>query len=220
MCAGRHQVAVIRAVLVGRAVPYTRPGTMSAIDKRAVAGSVWMGPLGVEGDEQGDRRAHGGPDKAVLMYAFEHYETWRAEIGVRPVLMNAGAFGENLSTWGMTETEVCFGDLLRIGSVVAEVAQGRQPCWKLNDRFGVPDMMERVRASRRTGWYLRILQNGCVKAGDFVILVKRPYPDWSIFRMNGLLPPHPFDKQALETATALPLTPGWRGAIEARLARG
>src|SRR5690606_10795759 len=130
----------IDALLTGIAVPYTRPGSRSAIAKTPRSGPVRIGELGLDGDEQGDRRVHGGVDKAVHHYPFEHYARWRAELGPLPVLAAPGAFGENLSSAGLDESNVCLGDRYALGSVVLEVSQGRQPCWKLNDRFGVRDM--------------------------------------------------------------------------------
>src|SRR5690606_21570785 len=108
---------------------------------------VRIGPLGLEGDEQGDPRVHGGVDKAVHHYPFEHYAAWRAELGDLPVLAAPGAFGENLCSTGLDEDSVCLADRYALGDAVLEVSQGRQPCWKLNDRFGVRDMARRVQDS-------------------------------------------------------------------------
>ena len=157
-------IGQIHAVLRGRAVPCTRPdgspGGRSAIAKQPVAGPVQVGPEGLEGDEQGDRRVHGGPDKAVHQYALEHYAAWRADLGALPVLDAPGAFGENLASAGVTEATLCWGDRVRIGSVLLEVAQSRQPCWKLNLRFGHKDMARRLQDTGRTGWYWRVLEPG------------------------------------------------------------
>src|SRR5690606_15630671 len=162
------------------AVPYTRPGSRSAIAKTPRSGPVRIGELGLDGDEQGDRRVHGGVDKAVHHYPFEHYARWRAELGPLPVLAAPGAFGENLSSAGLDESNVCLGDRYALGSVVLEVSQGRQPCWKLNDRFGVRDMARRVQDTGRTGWYYRVLQPGVARAGDTLQLLERPCPDWPL----------------------------------------
>ena len=214
-CLG-HVVAVLR----GRAVPYTRPGSRSGIAKTPVAGPVPVNTLGVEGDEQGDLRVHGGPDKAVHQYAQEHYPLWRTELGALPVLAAPGAFGENLASNGMTEQHLCLGDQVRVGSVLLEVSQSRQPCWKLNDRFGVPDMARRVQQSGRTGWYYRVLQAGTLQAGDAITLVARPWPQWSLSRVIEVLYHQPFDANVLQALAALPLTPSWRRMVEGRLARG
>ena len=100
-------IGQVRAVLTGRAVPYTRPGTFSAIDKQSVSGPVAVGAESLAGDEQGDRRVHGGPDKAVHVYPWAHYAIWRSELGDRPLLAAPGAFGENLSVDGLDEQSVC-----------------------------------------------------------------------------------------------------------------
>ena len=219
MSLGTH-LGQVAAVLRGRAVPYTRPGSRSAIAKSPVAGPVRVGTLGLEGDEQGDLRVHGGPDKAVHQYAQEHDPLWRAELGALPVLATPGAFGENLASTGMTEQHVCLGDQVRVGSVLLEVSQSRQPCWKLNDRFGVPDMARRVQRTGRTGWYYRVLDAGTLQAGDAVTLVARPWPQWSLARVIDVLYHQPFDAAVLQALAALPLTPSWRRMVDARLARG
>ena len=208
------------AVLRGRAVPYTRPDSRSGIAKNPVVGPVAVGTLGLEGDEQGDLRVHGGPDKAVHQYAQAHYPLWRAELGALPVLAVPGAFGENLASTGMTEQHVCLGDQVRVGNVLLEVSQSRQPCWKLNDRFGVPDMARRVQHTGRTGWYYRVLEAGTLQAGDALLLVARPWPQWSLARVIEVLYHQPFDADVLLALAALPLTPSWRRMVDGRLARG
>ncbi len=208
------------AVLRGRAVPYTRPGSRSAIAKTPVRGPVHVGPLGLEGDEQGDPKVHGGPDKAVHQYAQEHYVSWRTELGALPVLAAPGAFGENIASTGMTEHSLCLGDQVRVGSsVLLEVSQSRQPCWKLNDRFAVPTMARRVQDSGRTGWYYRVLQPGHLQAGDALVLVARPWPEWTLARIIDVLYHQPFDAAVLQALAALPLPPSWQRMVHGRLAR-
>ncbi|MFC3715258.1 MOSC domain-containing protein [Luteimonas soli] len=210
----------VDALLAGAAKPYTRPGSRSAIDKRPLAGVVAIGALGFDGDEQGDPRVHGGPDKAVHHYAFDHYPAWRADIGDSPLLRAPGAFGENISTRGLDEGNVCLGDRFALGSALLEVSQGRQPCWKLNDRFGVPDMARRVQASGRTGWYYRVLQPGNAQAGDELRLDARPHPEWTLQRLNALLFDRVLSREALEPVLQLPLVPSWRRLVERRLQQG
>jgi MOSC domain-containing protein YiiM/uncharacterized metal-binding protein len=212
--------AVVHAVLVGKAVTFTRPGSLSAINKRSVTGALRVGLLGLEGDEQGDRRVHGGPDKAIHAYPSEHYGKWREELGALPILREPGAFGENLCTAGLVERDVCLGDRYRVGGALLEISQSRQPCWKLNDRFGVPDMARRMQAMRRTGWYFRVLKEGEVAAGDKFTLADRPHPDWPLLRLIELLYERMLDRDSLTAALALPLVPGWRKLIERRLASG
>ncbi len=207
----------VDALLAGRAKPYTRPGSFSGIDKHACRGRVHIGELGLSGDEQGDPRVHGGPDKAVHHYAFEHYADWQQDLGPLPLLQAPGAFGENISTRGLDEGNVCIGDRFTLGSVLLEVSQGRQPCWKLNDRFDVADMARRVQTTGRTGWYYRVLQAGHAVAGDSLALTARSHPDWSLRRLNALLFERVLDPAALEPALRLPLVPSWRRLVERRL---
>lgn len=212
--------ATIDAVLTGRAVDYTRPGSRSAIDKRAIEGPVRIGPEGLAGDEQGDRRVHGGPDKAIHHYPRDHYASWQGEVGAHGLLQAAGAFGENISTVGITEADVCLGDRLRLGSALVEVSQARQPCWKLSDRFGIADMARRVQDSGRSGWYYRVLETGTVQAGDTLALVDRPHPHWPLPRLSELLYRRTLDRDELHGALALPLVPSWRKLFERRLQQG
>ena len=207
----------IDALLTGVAVPYTRPGSRSGIAKSPRKGPVRIGELGLEGDEQGDTRVHGGVDKAVHHYPFEHYAAWRAELGGLPVLAAPGAFGENLSSSGLDEGAVCIGDRYALGSAVLEVSQGRQPCWKLNDRFGVRDMARRVQDTGRTGWYYRVLRPGDAQAGDALMLLERPWPEWPLRRLMRLLAERVLDPGQLREALELPLVPSWRKLVERRL---
>lgn len=208
----------IDALLTGRAVPYTRPGSRSAIAKTPRTDVVRIGPLGLEGDEQGDPRVHGGVDKAVHHYPFEHYAAWRAELGDLPVLAAPGAFGENLCSTGLDEDSVCLADRYALGDAVLEVSQGRQPCWKLNDRFGVRDMARRVQDSGRSGWYYRVVEPGSARAGDRLRLLERPCPAWPLRRLTRLLAERVLDPDRLREALELPLVPSWRTLLERRLA--
>jgi len=138
----------------------------SAMHKTPVDGALVLGPEGLVGDAQADRRHHGGVDKAVHHYPRDHYAAWRAELGDLPWLDAPGAFGENFSTTGLVEADVCLGDRWSVGGALLEVSQARQPCFKLGLRFGRKDMPRLVQASGRTGWYYRVLEVGEVRAGD------------------------------------------------------
>ena len=210
----------IDSLLAGRVVDYTRPGSRSAIDKRPVRDAVEVGINGIVGDEQGDLRVHGGPDKAIHHYPIDHYAAWQADIGAQPVLAQPSAFGENVSTTGITEADICVGDRLRAGSVMLEVSQLRQPCWKLNDRFNTRDMARRVQHAGRTGWYYRVLEGGTLRAGDTLEWLERPWPQWPLSRVLDVLYRNMLDRAALTDMLRLPLTPSWRKLVEGRLARG
>lgn len=217
------QVGRVRAVLTGVVRPFGR-GT-SGIDKQPRSGPVTVGPDGLDGDAQADLRVHGGIDKAVHCYPWSHHARWRTTLppdaAGLPLLDRPGAFGENLSIDpGLDETGVHLGDRWRIGSAEFEVSQGRQPCWKLNHRFGVSDMSRRVQDSRHAGWYLRVLEPGTVQAGDAILLLGRPHPHASIDRLLRVIAERDCDPATLRELLALPLPASWRKLFQQRLERG
>ena len=211
----------IRAVLVGRCAPLGRHGVPSGIDKRPVDAAVDVTFTGLSGDEQGDRKNHGGPEKAIHHYAFDHYAVWRGEFpALAPRLAVPGAFGENISTDGMTEADVCIGDVYRIGSTLLQVSQGRQPCWRLNERFGMPAMARQVQEQGRTGWYYRVIEQGRIAAGDRIRLVDRPAPRWTVKRILDVLYRDTLNADDLARLSALPqLAESWRKLCRGRLER-
>ncbi|UGS33887.1 Protein YiiM [Capillimicrobium parvum] len=152
--------------------------------KHEQKGPVAVGPLGLAGDEQGDQIRHGGPDKAILVYAEEHYPYWRQRLG-RDVPVPG--FGENLTVRGLTEEQACIGDVLQIGQVVAEVTQARQPCFKIAARYTLPKIAKWVQDAGFTGYYLRVLEPGSVQAGDSVERLVSPHPALPISEINRLL---------------------------------
>ncbi|MEO6093385.1 MAG: MOSC domain-containing protein [Novosphingobium sp.] len=203
----------ILALLTGTVRPFRGTDQPSAIAKLPVDGPVAIGPLGLAGDEQADRRVHGGPDKAIHHYPGDHYPFWREETGGHPLLEGPGAFGENVSTLGLTESEVCIGDRYRLGGALVEVSQGRQPCWKQGHRFGIPRITARMVETRRAGWYYRVLESGEACAGDSLSLVERTLPEWTVERVFGLLiaGDHIRDTVAVRSLAALPvLAEPWR----------
>ena len=205
-------------LLTGRAAPLPGSDTLSGIGKTAVIHPLRLGPEGFEGDEQADRRVHGGVEKAVHHYPLDHYSDWRAELGDLQALTAPGGFGENISTAGLTEAEVAVGDTFRLGGALIQVSQGRQPCWKLNHRFGVADMARRVQQTGRTGWYYRVLQTGTVAPGDRLELIGRLAPDWTLRRLWHALYVDRMNLVELEGIAALDvLAEGWRKYAVRRL---
>ncbi|GEK67317.1 MOSC domain-containing protein [Paracoccus denitrificans] len=205
-------------LLTGRAAPLPGCDTLSGIGKTAVTHPLRLGPEGFEGDEQADRRVHGGIEKAVHHYPLDHYSDWRAELGDLQALTAPGGFGENISTAGLTEEEVAVGDTFRLGGALIQVSQGRQPCWKLNHRFGVADMARRVQQTGRTGWYYRVLQTGTVAPGDRLELIGRLAPDWTLRRLWHALYVDRMNLVELEGIAALDvLAEGWRKYAVRRL---
>ncbi len=208
----------LAAVHVGRARPFGPQGQLSAIDKTPVAGPVAAGPTGLAGDEQGDPKRHGGPDKAIHAYAAQHYRVWRTELPDRAGRFLPGAFGENMVVEGANEADFCLGDLWQLGGALLQVSQSRQPCWKLNLRFGLSDMARRVQDSGRTGWYFRVMDPGAIAAGDTGRLLARTHPDWPLDRVQRLLYRDMLDPAALDAFAALPGLPeSWRNLALNRL---
>ena len=147
---------------------------------RIVQTSIWKSPkpgrvrvnwLNIEGDQQSDLSVHGGVDKAVYVYPGEHYAFWRSELPDMEIPW--GAFGENLTIEGLLESEVRIGDRLEIGSAQFEVTQPRLPCFKLGIRFGSNNIIKRFLLAGRSGFYLAVLREGDIAAGDAIALEAR-----------------------------------------------
>jgi MOSC domain-containing protein YiiM len=146
----------------GREVP-------TGIFKEPVAARVALTRLTLEGDIQADKRYHGGPDQAVYVYPSEHYPYFRRVLG-RPDL-SAGFFGENFTTEGLLEDAVRVGDVFRVGSALVQVTKPRAPCFKMGLKAGSPAFIKELLESRRLGFYLRVLEEGEVGAGDAIARV-------------------------------------------------
>jgi MOSC domain-containing protein YiiM len=157
------QVAIPRTVIVdGEEVS-------TGIFKIPVQKRIRMRALNLDGDRQADLSVHGGRDKAVYAYPSEHYAYWKRELPGTPLPW--GSFGENLTTEGLLEDEVFLGDRFTIGEAEVVVTQPRIPCFKLNLKFQRDDMAKRFLASRRSGFYFRVLREGEIGAGDEIVRV-------------------------------------------------
>lgn len=143
----------------------------TAIWKQPVSGRVAVRGVNLDGDDQADRSVHGGPDKAVYAYAAEEVAQWQAELGRE---LGPAAFGQNLTTEGIDVSGAVIGERWQIGTTLLEVAQPRQPCFKLAIRMGEPRFVRRFAEASRPGAYLRILEPGELGAGDAVEVVHRP----------------------------------------------
>lgn len=211
----------VRVLCAASAVPF-RGEEKSAIAKQPLSGTVRITALGLVGDEQADPVHHGGPDMALHHYPLDHHAYWRGELGDHPLLDVPGAFGTNLSVLGLSEADVLLGDRFRLGSALIEACQPRQPCWKIEHRFGEKRMVKRIMATTRSGWFYRVLEEGTAQAGDVLELVERGSPDWSMQRIfEGIwgTSTKP-DPELLRQIAALPGLPAkLRGKLEDRLAK-
>ena len=181
----------IDVLLLGKPKAFHADGTMSAMARTPVDRPVFLGKNGFEGDQVADPMVHGGADKAVHFYPAEHYPKWiahfAAEKFVHPLLDQAGAFGENISACGLLEDNVRIGDQFRLGRAMVEVAQGRQPCWKLDHHFGVHGLSGAVINSGRCGGYFRVIEEGAVAPGDSIQQLHAAEHDWTVARTFHLL---------------------------------
>jgi MOSC domain-containing protein YiiM len=200
-----------RVVQVNVGTPITtewlgRPVT-SGIWKHPVAGPVRVEGVNLAGDDQADRRVHGGPDKAVYAYSVEDYEWW----GVEPP-----SFGENLTTEGIDLRACHIGDRWRVGSAVLEVAQPRQPCFKLGMRMGDEQFPGRFEAAERAGAYLRIVEAGSIEAGDGIAVEPTTLPATPLSALAAV----EIDESTLVAVVDDPRVPdGWRRTAARYLSR-
>ncbi|GAB5463785.1 MOSC domain-containing protein [Hoeflea alexandrii] len=215
----------LRAIVTGLYVGQVRqlwPGKpVSAIGKLPTAAAQVLTETGFADDQQADLAVHGGVEKAVHHYAAEHYEAWRAELGPSADGFGPGRFGENISTTGMTESDLCIGDRLRLGSAIVEISQGRQPCWKLNAHAGLKTMAALFQQTARTGWYYRVIEPGTVRIGDEIMRLECPNPDWTVERVTrARLNPRLAPDIASVLARLPRLAPGWADAFSRKSHRG
>lgn len=184
----------------------------TAFYKHPVASPVRLNRLGLAGDAVADTRHHGGPDKAVLCYAARHYQEWAKE---HPELnMAGGALGENLTIDNADESSVCIGDRWRIGQCLVQISQPRQPCWKISRRWRVKTLTKEVTQTGRTGWYLRVLEEGLLSIGQTCELVDRPHERWPIQRLNDIMFGREIDRLAvIELMGISALAEAWKRDI-------
>jgi MOSC domain-containing protein YiiM len=190
----------------------------------AVRTSIWKSPregrlgvatLNIDGDEQSDLTVHGGAYKAVYCYSSEHYAYWREQLPGMDLPW--GVFGENLTTEGLIETDVCIGDRMQIGTAEFQVTQPRQPCFKLGIRFGRDDMIKRFLASGRSGFYVSVVREGDVARGDDIRIVERAAGSMSVSDIFALYFDDEGKEEEVRRAAGLAgLPPGWRDHFRER----
>lgn len=180
---------------------------------------TWLGQLNLDGDGQADLENHGGVEKAVNVYPIEHYPYWTQTLALQD--LTPGAFGENFTTEGLLERDVCIGDIFEIGESLVQVSQPRQPCWKLARRWRIKDLALRVQETGRTGWYFRVLREGQVQAGNPLILMERPHPNWTVSSANMVMHHQTNDRQAAkDLADCNYLSSRWREKLKRRALTG
>lgn len=210
---------------VGKPQSYGSPDATNTHDKpwttgffkSPIVGRAFLGRTNLAGDGQADLKHHGGPDKAVLAYSAEHYPDWKSEINRD---LPHGAFGENFTVEGLSERTVCLGDVYSLGTARVEVSQPRQPCWKLARRWRMNELVAMVIQNGRSGWYLRVLEEGMVEPGMTMTLLDRPESEWPIARANHILHHCKLDRDLTAALAAVgPLAQSWKDELLERLAR-
>lgn len=202
-------------VFIGKIKDYdgSRP---SAIAKVQVDGELTLTEKGLVGDQQAEKKIHGGPDRALCHYPREHYGYWASEYPDQAGLFVAPAFGENLSTEGLTEKNVFIGDIFRWGDALIQVTQPRSPCFKLNFHFGITDIATQMQNAGITGWLYRVIVAGKVSADAPLTLVSR-LSDVSVHDACAIAWHMPFDdEQYHRLLSAAGLSISWTRTMQKR----
>jgi len=198
-----------------QAVDYRGQPVYTGIFKQPVDGPVYLARLNFRGDGQGDLKHHGGPDKAVCAYFFEHYAFWEA---MYERSFDWGAFGENVTLGGLTEADVCIGDRWRLGETTVEVSQPRKPCFKLAMKHGIPDLAVQVERTGFTGFYFRVLDEGHVAKGDSLACIERHPLGITVREANRIMNEADADKADVRALLNVAgLSESWRQSLLKRL---
>ncbi len=204
------------SVSLRKEVPYMGKTVATGIFKEPVSGPVMLRTLNLDGDQQVDLKGHGGIYKAACVYTIENYQHWERELGRSD--FSFPQWGENFTVDGMPEDQVHVGDVFRVGSALVEVTQPRVPCFRLGIKMENPKFPKRFLQSCRVGFYLRVLEEGEVGAGDIIELVRKDPEEMSVRAVCRL---YYFDRKNLEDCKRAiriqALSPGWREGFEERL---
>ena len=196
-------------------ISYNRKRTKTAIFKSPVKGRVMLRTLNLDGDGQADLVAHGGANRAVYVYTIENYQYWKNELERDNFV--PGQFGENFTVEGMPEDRVHIGDVFRVGGTMVQITQPRVPCFKLGFRMNMPKFPKVFLASNKVGFYLRVLKEGEVGAGDRIDLVQTDPIGMTVQKISHLLYFDPKNLEDAQRALAIEaLSPGWRESFEER----
>ncbi|TXI84452.1 MAG: MOSC domain-containing protein [Cupriavidus sp.] len=215
----RHLTTTIDQLFAGGTGCLGDEGHRSGIFKTRQSGPLRVEKEGIVGDEQADRRVHGGPEKAVHQYACEHYGELARAFPQSQALLVPGSLGENISAGWLDERNVHIGDTFRVGSAIMQVSQPRSPCWKINHRFGEARMSVFVAQQRITGWYYRVIAAGEIRPGDAITLLERQTERFSIEQFWHVQLTHRPDGDDLAELIDVPgLAASWKQRLRERLA--
>jgi MOSC domain-containing protein YiiM len=199
-------------------VPWKGRAVSTGIFKAPVSGRIRLRTLNLDGDRQADLSVHGGPDKAVYAYPVEHYDYWHRELP--DMALPWGVFGENLTVEGLDENAVKIGDRFRVGSTEIAVTQPRLPCYKLGLKFGRDDIVKRLLASGRTGFYFKVVTEGDIAAGDPIVVSRSAEVSVPVSEITRLYARDKHDLDGLRRVAAIAALPDdWRDYFTERLRR-
>jgi ferredoxin-NADP reductase/MOSC domain-containing protein YiiM len=200
-----------------RRVPWQGRTVYTGVWKHPVPGPRMVRRLNVDGDGQGDLQGHGGEQRAVLVYQIQSYEHWQRHFGRDD--FSYGQFGENLTVDGLPDDEVCIGDRYRIGEAEFEVTQPRVTCYRVGLRLGEPELPALLVSHRRPGFYMRVLAEGHIQAGDQIVKTRTGPGALSVADTDALLYLPHRDPGQIRRALQIPaLSPGWQGSFRELLA--
>ena len=211
---GSHPMPELLSVNVGlpRDVPWQGKTVYTGVWKHSVPGPQMVRRLNIDGDGQGDLNGHGGEQRAVLVYQIQSYEHWQQYFGRDDFVY--GQFGENLTVEGLPDDEVCIGDRYRIGEAEFEVTQPRVTCYRVGLRLGEPDLPALLVSHHRPGFYMRVLREGHIEAGDQITKTRTGPGALSVAATDALLYLPGHDPGTLRRALQIPaLSPGWQGSF-------
>lgn len=214
----------VHKIFTGKAKTIGDPNAEKKIDREWTTGMfknemdepIWLSKTGLAGDEVGDKKNHGGEEKALFTYPVKHYTYWQDILGEDKITI--GGMGENLAVLEMDEYTVCIGDTYRFGDAVIQVSQPRRPCWRPARRYRTMDLALQIQNSGRTGWYFRVLQEGQVLSGIDLELLERPLPDFTLAVCNEIMYVRKEDlNMAYELSACKLLAENWRRTFKKRL---
>ncbi|GGB74185.1 MOSC domain-containing protein [Staphylococcus nepalensis] len=156
----------------------------SALNKKPFAGKMWLSKTGFSEDEQ-EYKGHGGPHKAVCLYSKKNYDLWKDDVTALP---DYAMFGENLTVEDLDEKNIHFGDQFQLGNAIIEVSEIREPCWKIQEKYKIPNLIQRMSSSCKTGCYFRVLKEGFVDESSHLELIKygNEASLLSVFELNNI----------------------------------
>lgn len=210
-------------LFTGTIRPLENDGADTGLYKLPVTEPCWLDSGGVGDDMQADLQNHGGPHRALSHYPADHYPYWQARFADKADAFIPGVLGENISTMGITEADVAVGDIFTMGQVTMQLAEPRQPCWKIARRLNLPKLARDVAACGRAGWFYRILEPGYIAPGDHLERIERADHGISLAELWSIqATPRP-DASQMECMAILAeldtMSPGWRQRLSNRYRR-